>query len=242
LLEYTGLQDAYDHLNRALFDGQLPNAMIVLQRHANMKGHFVAEQFVYRTDGKAECEIALNPDQFTGCTDEQIVSTLLHEMIHLWHFVVTGKATRYHDRKWAAKMKELGLQPSSTGAPGGKETGQRMSHYILPGGAYARAFAELKATGWRLNLESAPRPGGQGKKDKSKTTFVCPKCGQQCWGKPKLAVMCAPCLSEVLAAALVHHPEARAAVEAIVRAAARTQMQPVGQPDNGSYEQQQAAA
>ena len=30
-------------------------------------------------------------------------------------------------------MREIGLVPSSTGAPGGKATGQRVSHYIVPG-------------------------------------------------------------------------------------------------------------
>lgn len=35
-------------------------------------------------------------------------------------------------------MDELGLPPSSTGAPGGARVGYRMSHYILPGGAYRR--------------------------------------------------------------------------------------------------------
>ena len=39
-----------------------------------------------------------------------------------------------YDRQWAAKMREIGLQPSSTGEEGGKETGQSMSHYIIPDG------------------------------------------------------------------------------------------------------------
>jgi hypothetical protein len=35
-------------------------------------------------------------------------------------------------------MREIGLQPSSTGEPGGMETGQTVSHYILPGGRLAQ--------------------------------------------------------------------------------------------------------
>ena len=60
---------------------------------------------------------------------------------------------RYHDRQWAGKMKDIGLQP---GEPGGKETGQSVSHYIIAGGAYAKAFAKLAATGFQLHSESAP--------------------------------------------------------------------------------------
>jgi hypothetical protein len=35
-------------------------------------------------------------------------------------------------------MREIGLQPSSTGEPGGMETGQTVSHYIIPGGRLAQ--------------------------------------------------------------------------------------------------------
>ena len=52
-------------------------------------------------------------------------------MVHLWqhHF---GERPRkaYHDKQWAAKMREIGLIPTATGELGGKETGQKMSHLI----------------------------------------------------------------------------------------------------------------
>jgi hypothetical protein len=56
-------------------------------------------------------------------------------------------------------MKSIGLQPSSTGMVGGKETGQRMLDYVLPDAPFSSAFAELAAGGWRLNLQSTPRSG-----------------------------------------------------------------------------------
>ena len=42
--------------------------------------------------------------------------------------------TGYHNREWASKMLEVGLVPSDTGQPGGKQTGQHMTHYIDPKG------------------------------------------------------------------------------------------------------------
>jgi len=36
-----------------------------------------------------------------------------------------------------------------------------MQDYVIPGGRFANAFAALAATGWKLNLESAHRPGEQ---------------------------------------------------------------------------------
>ena len=69
-------------------------------------------------------------------------------------------------------MKAIGLQPSNTGAVGGKETGQQMTHYIIAGGPFAKAFAKLAATGWKLNLQSAHRPGPNAAEHKAKST--CP--------------------------------------------------------------------
>jgi hypothetical protein len=40
-------------------------------------------------------------------------------------------------------MLAVGLIPSDTGKPGGKQTGQRMTHYIEPEGQFDRACREL---------------------------------------------------------------------------------------------------
>lgn len=71
----------------------------------------------------------------------------------------------YHDKEWAAKMREIGLQPSTTGEPGGRETGQSVTHYIVPGGPFARAYAKVAATGFQLNWQSVPFEGGERKKE-----------------------------------------------------------------------------
>lgn len=48
-------------------------------------------------------------------------------------------------------MKQIGLHPSTTGEPGGKEAGQSVTHCIIPGGPYAKAYAKLKANGLQLH-------------------------------------------------------------------------------------------
>jgi len=70
-------------------------------------------------------------------------------MAHLQqhHF---GKPSRvsYHNKEWARMMRAIGLIPSDTGQPGGREVGQKVSHYIEEGGAFARACAELVSNGF----------------------------------------------------------------------------------------------
>jgi hypothetical protein len=88
-------------------------------------------------------------------------------------------------------MISIGLMPSSTGMVGGKQTGQTMSHYVIPGSAFEMAFEQLAGRGWKLNLQSAVAIG-PGRKNKSK--FTCLECGQNAWGKPGLNVICGICL------------------------------------------------
>jgi hypothetical protein len=82
--QYRAFQDAYDFFNKELFAGGLPHVLVTLQRHANTRGYFSADRFTGRTKDSAVHELAMNPDTFAGRTDEEILSTLAHEMAHVW--------------------------------------------------------------------------------------------------------------------------------------------------------------
>ena len=129
---YNSLEDAYAFFNDRLFGGALPHCLITMQRHKGAYGYFAPERFGSRDGATITDEIALNPMHFAERSIKQTLSTLVHEQAHLWqqHF---GEPSRggYHNKEWAAKMKEIGLYPSDTASPGGKETGQRVSHYIV---------------------------------------------------------------------------------------------------------------
>src|ERR1700674_2008117 len=195
--QYRAFQEAYDFFNAELFAGSLPHVLVTLQRHANALGYFSPDRFTARTEKAAAHELAMNPDSFAGRSDAMILSTLAHEMAHVWQQAHgTPPRRSYHDRQWAAKMREIGLQPSSTGEPGGKETGQKVSHYILPGGAYAQAYATLQATGFQLRWQSAPESKQSRAKKASKTKVTCPDCGQNAWAKPEALLLCGECYDD----------------------------------------------
>jgi hypothetical protein len=196
--EYKAFQQAYDFFNAELFAATLPNVLVTLQRHAKAYGYFSPERFIGRTEKEAAHELAMNPDHF-GRTDELILSTLVHEMVHVWQ-KTHGKMPRrgYHDRQWAAKMKEVGLYPSDTAQPGGKETGQNMGHYIIEGGPFSTAFAKLQATGFKLRWQSRSAEADPTRKAKkaSKTKFTCLECGQNAWAKPDALLICGECYED----------------------------------------------
>lgn len=148
---YAELQQAYDHFNATLFAGELPDCLITLQREKRTMGYFSSARFVHR-GGQQTDELAMNPSYFGILPVRETLSTLAHEMAHAWqyHFGKPGRRG-YHNLEWAAKMDELGLTPSATGKPGGKRVGERMSHYIVDGGAFDVAYADLMTRAFRLS-------------------------------------------------------------------------------------------
>jgi predicted SprT family Zn-dependent metalloprotease len=184
--------EAFVHFNEALFDGKLRDCLITMQRRANTRGYFANGQFGHRQSTDVLDEIALNPATFRGRSDRDIVSTLVHEMAHLWQqqFGKPGRG-RYHNAQWANKMEELGLMPSNTGAPGGKRTGQQMTHYIIDGGPFDTCWKQLADQGFVLTWQD--RAVEQSSAGKTKVKYRCPQCGLQVWGKPDLHIRCEDC-------------------------------------------------
>lgn len=195
---YDELRAAYDFFNERLFAGRLPPCLITMQRKAKAYGYFAGGRFGTKDGKQITDEIALNPSHFRDRTTEQSLSTLVHEMTHLeqHHF---GKPSRagYHNKGWAKLMRAVGLIPSDTGAPGGKETGQAVSHYIEAGGRFELACAELLGRGAALPYvelwgDEEARKRAK-KKAASKTKYTCPACAANAWAKPETNLVCGDC-------------------------------------------------
>ena len=191
---YVGLTEAYDFFNRRLFGGSRPRCLITMQRKNKAYGYFAGDRFGTMDGDEVTDEIALNPSHFRERTTEQSLSTLVHEMVHLQqhHF---GKISRngYHNAQWAEWMRTVGLEPSSTGAPGGKTTGERVSHYILADGAFDVACHELIESGFTVRYVELSNAAIRTKTAASKTSYTCPICGMNAWGKPDIHILCEGC-------------------------------------------------
>ena len=194
---YTVLSMAYDFFNQELFHGELPPCLITMQRHKGAYGYFSGDRFASVADPKdITDEIALNPAHFATQQPKKVLSTLTHEMCHLWqHHYGTLPRKSYHDRQWAAKMREIGLIPTATGEEGGKEIGQRMHHLIDANGQYAQAVANLliEHPAILYHDRSSETDKARKKKAASKTKYTCPVCGLHAWAKPDAPLICGDC-------------------------------------------------
>ena len=186
---YQGL---YDYFNRKLFNNEL-NAcyLTMIPSKVNNGGHFSPERWTDAQGNKAH-EISMNPHGYAIHDNKFFASILVHEMVHLFIHDSLEKPPRggYHCKRWGAKMKEVGLYPSNTGEPGGKETGQQMSHYIMEEGLFAEAYESMPKGLFLPFKRYAPTSK---KKPKSKFKYTCPSCEANIWGKAELNIVCGDC-------------------------------------------------
>lgn len=197
---YKSMSDAYEFFNKKLFENKLPTCLITYQRKKSALGYFSRDRFEcnnVKTD-----EIALNPATFNERTPQQILSTLVHEMCHLWQFHL-GEPSRagYHNHQWAKMMKDVGLHPSHNGEVGGKEVGQKMTHYIVKDGRFELACATFMLEfELALYADRAIEDKASGKaKPQSKTKYSCENCGCNAWAKPATHLICGTCDERMLA-------------------------------------------
>ena len=196
---YGEFQKAYDFYNRRLFEGRLSQCLITFQRKNRAYGYFSGDRW---KSGRAKTdEIALNPDFFPEGIEETL-STLVHEMVHLWqhHFGKPGRRG-YHNREWAGMMLELGLHPSDTGKPGGKMTGDHMGEYRIKNGMFDVVTKELLSKGFKVSWQDQAAIVTRGSSSVAVVTrprntrqkFTCKKCGLNAWAKPGAKLVCGEC-------------------------------------------------
>jgi predicted SprT family Zn-dependent metalloprotease len=203
--QFQTLTHLFDYYNVKLFEGTLPDTMINMSRKKNSLGFFAPQRWVATREGiKPDLEnpvneISLNPDWLLGDPIEWH-STLVHEMCHLWQYAYGKYSGAYHNAQWAAKMTEIGLIPSHTGYPGGKQTGQKMNHYIDESGVFVKVYNEIKDADYSaITLpymtnqftEVKKKDGGKSKSG-VKVKYSC-SCGNNVWGKADLKLTCDEC-------------------------------------------------
>lgn len=191
---YDVLREAFNFFNKHLFDNKLSDSLILLHRHRHAFGYFCADRFALNGSKTTVHEIALNPSHIRERKPRDTFGTLAHEMVHQLQ-QEHGKPPKnvYHNKQWAAMMKEIGLHPSETGKPGGAETGRYVSHYIVKDGPFDVAFEKFQK---KYDMTLFGDIVTASKKQKGKTSkfkFVCPECGQNAWAKVTAKLICGDC-------------------------------------------------
>jgi predicted SprT family Zn-dependent metalloprotease len=192
---YVVLHDAFTFFNKELFDSKLSDSLILLHRHRSAYGYFCADRFAANGSKTTVHEIALNPSHIRERKPKDTFGTLVHEMVHQLQ-QEHGKPPKnaYHNKQWAAMMKQIGLQPDDGE---GNETGRYVSHKIVRGGRFDVAYEKFQEN---YDMKLFGDIITASKKEKGKTSkfkFVCPECGQNAWAKITAKLNCRDCNLEM---------------------------------------------
>lgn len=189
------LEGAYAWFNRELFDGKLLPVVLNFSRHANCYGFFAPNRWYAADSELVTHEISLNPTHLRQRDLRATYSTLVHEMAHCWQEEHGKKKSKrgYHNQEWADQMKRIGLQPTTTGLPGGSETGYKVTHMIVDDGPYDRAFQDMPDELKLPWLCEEPVKEQKEKRAKSKIKYTCQECDARAWAKPGAKLKCGDC-------------------------------------------------
>jgi hypothetical protein len=216
--QFSAFSAQFEWFNAELFGGRLQPVLLNFSRKAGAAGFFAPERWERDGGTGATHEISVNPETLSqpACETAQ---TLVHEMVHLWQRDF-GEPSRagYHNRQWAEKMRDVGLEPISLDSDSG--TGQRVSDKVIEGGPFARAFARMPsacsipykcrpepqrkrrrgsrgAAAADVAGDVAPTDGadndGPALPHRNKIRYTCAGCDAHVWGKPGLRIACEDC-------------------------------------------------
>lgn len=202
------LEKMYNIMNGDFYDGKLPTPIITVQSKPGTCGSATTKEVWHKKDERAY-ELNINADML-NFPIEQIVDTILHEMVHIYcrenEIKEVTKNGAYHNGKFKEVAESHGLHCIKTEKYGwNTEPDDKLIEYILEkewseikigrNGIYS--LLEILATG---NEKGTGK--GKGKKEKKPSStrkLICPKCGQTCRvTKREANIICGDCMERMI--------------------------------------------
>ena len=200
------LEHAYAVFNQEYFENGLPVAMITIQSSRGAYGHCTTQKVWASGEGRYY-ELNLGAE-YLSRPIENVLATLMHEMIHIYcmenKIKDTSNAGRYHNKSFKAEAEKRGLKISKAGYVGWSVT--------EPTEEFTRNIQEwgldAACENYRLGGETdgdctgaagvGNEPGQDGdehpkKKTSSTRKYVCPSCGNSVRATKDVNILCMDC-------------------------------------------------
>lgn len=186
------LEKIFRTLNADKFGGELEVPIITVQSTPKAYGHFTCGKVWMNAHGDDQYEINIGAGTLNRPI-ENVVSTLLHEMVHLYnqmHCIKDcSRGNTYHNKRFKAKAEEVGLIIEYDSKIGWSVTSpsEELLDYIIK-------------QGWEdilINRNDGLRiSGGSGDGDKKKSStrkYQCPCCGMSVRATKEVHISCMDC-------------------------------------------------
>lgn len=187
------LHKAFDALNAYYFEGKLPEPAIVVQSKGNRKNilGWCSTQEIWLNDSTKDRRYEINlVAEYLHRAKEEVIETLLHEMVHLYNILNgiddTSRNGRYHNKEFKATAEKCGLICNKNKQIGYTTHLNDEAVKVIEAMELADVF-ELH----RLGMTTSSK--------KSIKYYVCPCCGLKMRATKKdVNILCGKCLEDIL--------------------------------------------
>lgn len=196
------LEKIFGHLNRDWWNGELEEPIITIQSTPSSYGHVTVAKTWKRKDEERH-ELNLGAETINRPIEE-VVATIMHEMVHLYHLANgikdTSRGYSYHNKQFRDTATEHGLHIEHHKQYGWTITSptEALIDYIIEKGwseiemsRGGRSWTPPPSAGGKAG-KPAPSAGGT-KKPSSTRKLVCPKCGQSVRATKSVNILCGDC-------------------------------------------------
>ncbi len=199
------LEKIFNLLNEHYFNNEIKKPVITIQSTPRAYGHVTVND-AWTVDGESKKELNIGAGTLNR-NIENVVATLLHEMVHLWNeqngIQDTSRGYTYHNNKFKEKAEKCDLEIEKHEMYGWtitKPTDKLVELCIL------WDLCEIRIT--RIELFGLDFSGGFGntagkdkgtpstdkqKKKSSTRKYQCPKCGISCRATKEINLICGDC-------------------------------------------------
>lgn len=198
-IENKFLEDAFIILNKVYFDCCLPAVVITIQSSPKAHG-YITTQKVWQDKENSYYEINIGAESLNRPV-ENIIATLLHEMVHLYcmenNISDTSKNGKYHNKRFKVEAEKRDLEISY---------GQYIGYSVTaPSDKFVQILKENNLLGEIIHYRNAKielTNGGSGigakgidgiKRKSSTRKYVCPICGISVRATRDVAIGCLDC-------------------------------------------------
>ena len=185
------LEKLFNLLNQAVFDGELPKAIITLSPTKRAYGHYTAYD-AWDVHNKPKREINISTYEINRPI-EKVIATLVHEMCHMYNDLILGVKDfsnhgRYHNKhfKKAAESHWLIVEKSENYGWCITKPSEKLLNWI-------NAHPELKDIEMYKKNYEKPEKKEKKKLNRFQFKYKCPNCGSECKATAKITVFCTRC-------------------------------------------------
>lgn len=187
----AALQAAFNAINRDFYGGELEKVIITV-KEGKKKGAFgwIETAKNWKQNGVDRHEINISADYIGERTVTQTITTLMHEMAHLYNLQKgikdTTRSGLYHNKKFKETAEAHGLQVEQASDIGWSlTTATPQTKKWISDNIPIRSFGVYKQV-----AEKDPKGGGS---KQSSRKYVCPSCGLIARLTKEAAIKCVDC-------------------------------------------------